>query len=108
MPRRASKKTPVVISNYLYTDDPVTTGIALDTPEWFAWLETQTTVSFYYQGAQTGITVRREAKQRGGQYWVAYRWVSGRLRKMYLGTAKNVTKASLAVTLNTLTNDAGR
>ena len=108
MPRRASKKTPVVISNHLYTNDPATTDIALDTAEWFAWLETQTTVSFYYQSAQTGITVRREAKQRGGQYWVAYRWVSGRLRKMYLGTAKNVTKASLAVTLNTLTNDAGR
>ena len=68
MARRASKKTPVVISHYLYTNDPVTTGIALDTPGWFAWLKAQTTVSFYYQGAQTGITVRREAKQRGRQY----------------------------------------
>lgn len=102
MPRRASKKTPVVISGYLYTDDPLTTGIVLDSPAWLAWLEAQATASFYYQGPGGGLTVRREVKQRGGWYWVAYRFSQGKLHKVYLGATRRVTRLALEAALTTL------
>ena len=47
MARRASKKTPIVISGYVYTDDPMTTGMVLDTERWFEWLATSQTRLFY-------------------------------------------------------------
>jgi LuxR family maltose regulon positive regulatory protein len=103
MSRRASKKTPVVVSGYLYTDDPLTTGLVLDSPAWFGWLETLATVSFYYQGASGGLTVRRERKQRGGWYWVAYHSSQGKLRKVYLGPAHGITRAALEAALVRLT-----
>ncbi len=95
MPRHASEKTPVVISGFLYTDDPRSTGIALDTLPWFAWLQAEETTAFYFQGAYVGFTARREVKQRGSFYWVAYRRVHGQLRKVYLGTAHQLTRLRL-------------
>ena len=102
MPRRASKKTPVVMSGYLYTDDPLTTGIVLDSPAWLAWLEANAAPSFYYQGAAAGLTVRHEVKQRGSSYWVAYRFSQGKLHKVYLGAACRVTRSALEAALATL------
>jgi LuxR family maltose regulon positive regulatory protein len=102
MPRGASKKTPLVISGYLYTEDPQTTGTALDTPAWLAWLESTVALSFYYQAPTAGCTVRREVKQRGGTYWVAYRCVHRQLHKVYLGPARAVTRAALDAALLTL------
>ncbi|MBI1794475.1 MAG: hypothetical protein HYR70_09805 [Chloroflexi bacterium] len=99
MPRHASKKTPMVVGGYLYTDDPLTTGLVLDSTAWFVWLEAQATSSFYYQGAGGGLTVRRERKQRGGCYWVAYHSAQGKLRKVYLGQALAVTRAALEAAL---------
>jgi LuxR family transcriptional regulator, maltose regulon positive regulatory protein len=99
MARRASKKTPLVVSGYLYTDDPLTTGLVLDSPAWFVWLEAGATASFYYQGAVGGLTVRRERKQRGGWYWVAYHSSQGKLHKIYLGPAHAVTRAALETAL---------
>jgi len=103
MPRRASKKTPIVVSGYLDTDDPLTTGLVLDSPAWFVWLEAGATISFYYQGARGGLTVRRERKQRGGWYWVAYHSSQGKLRKIYLGPAHAITRATLESALVRLT-----
>lgn len=102
MPRHASKKTPVVVSGYLYTDDPQTTGIILDSPAWLAWLESKVAPSFYYQGPQAGCTVRREVKQRGGWYFVAYRFSQRKLHKVYLGAAPCVTRSALESALSTL------
>ncbi len=61
MPRRASRKTPLVLSGYLYTDDAFT-GTRLDLPAWFAWLSTATT--FYYDGRRGTFTTRCERRQR--------------------------------------------
>lgn len=102
MPRRASKKTPVVISGYLYTDDLETTGTVLDSPAWLAWLESNVASSFYYQTPTAGCTVRRELKQRGGSYWVAYRYAHHKLLKVYLGPARAVTRAALETALLSL------
>ncbi len=78
------------------------TGLRLDSPAWFTWLEEPTTTSFAYPvyDAAHGwidsfLTVRKERRQRGGTYWTAYRHVGGRLRKVYLGRSQTVTDARL-------------
>lgn len=84
-------------------DDPQTVNgrLVVDSPAWFAWLE-ETSSSFTYpvldaaKGYIAGfMTVRKEGRQRGGQYWVAYRRCQGRLRKRYLGASRTLTQACL-------------
>ena len=78
-------------------------GIRLDSAAWFAWLEAAGSVSFAYPILETRarwiagyMTVRKERRSRGSQYWVAYRRYSGRVRKVYLGRSSQVTSARLA------------
>jgi LuxR family maltose regulon positive regulatory protein len=78
-------------------------GIRLDSAAWFAWLEAAVSISFAYPildlraGWIAGyMTVRKERRSRGSQYWVAYRRHSGRVRKVYLGRPSQVTSARLA------------
>lgn len=77
-------------------------GIVVDTPAWFAWLEEATTRSFSYPvfGPRAGyivrfLTVRKEERQRGGKYWSAYCREGPRMRRMYLGKSEMVTQARL-------------
>lgn len=69
---------------------------------WFTWLAAPTTTRFSYpvydaaHGYIAGfMTVRKEQRQRGGHYWVAYRRCQGRLRKVYLGATSRLTQACL-------------
>jgi hypothetical protein len=78
------------------------TGVQLDTPAWFVWLDDPATTSFAYpvynhaRGYIEGfMTVRKERRARGGASWTAYWRVDGRLRKVYLGAATAVTAARL-------------
>lgn len=78
--------------------------IRLDTPAWLAWLEAPTTTSFAYPvyDRQAGyirgfMTVRKEQRRRGSHYWVAYRRIGERLRKIYLGKSVELTQRDLAV-----------
>jgi hypothetical protein len=78
-------------------------SIRLDSAAWFAWLEMPSVVSFAYPIVDAGagwiagyMTVRKERRSRGSQYWVAYRRRAGRLRKVYLGRSSQVTSARLA------------
>lgn len=78
-------------------------GVRLDSAAWFAWLEAAASVSFTYPildrnaGWIAGsMTVRKERRQRGGGYWVAYRRRNGRLQKVYLGRSSQVTSTRLA------------
>ena len=48
------------------------------------------------------MTVRKEARQRGGRYWSAYRRQGPRLRKIYLGASGAVTYARLEEVVATL------
>lgn len=96
-------KTPRVSGGVLLDDQTPGPSITLDTPAWFAWLETPTNVCFSYalfnrkMGYIDGfITVRKERRQRGGAYWTAYRRQGHHLRKVYCGPSAAVTQARLA------------
>jgi len=67
--------------------------IAPDEPEWFVWLDAIT--SFRFLGQHGQLTVRKEARQRGEQYWYAYRRVGEQMAKRYLGRTKALTVAHL-------------
>jgi LuxR family maltose regulon positive regulatory protein len=98
--RRANR--PTVERDQLYDPQQAWAYITLDTPAWFAWLASPTAVSFSYtlvdraHGYITGyLTVRKERRQRGGSYWVAFRRGAGRVRKVYLGRPAAVTRQRL-------------
>src|SRR5689334_11357381 len=78
-------------------------SIVLDTPAWVQWLEMPTTRSFAYpiDDEQAGyirafMTVRKEQRQRGNDYWVAYRRSGKRLGKIYLGRSTQLSQQTLA------------
>lgn len=84
----------------LYDPQHLSGRIFVDSREWFEWLEEAR--SFAYPTFHTNkgyiegfMTVRKERRQRGGQYWVAYRRCQGRLRKVYLGASGELTQARL-------------
>nr|BBH86607.1 helix-turn-helix transcriptional regulator [Thermosporothrix sp. COM3] len=66
--------------------------IALDTADWFTWVEQHT--AFTYQEPPFRFSARREERP-GGQYWYAYRRMQGRLYKRYLGRTKDLTAAHM-------------
>ncbi|MBA2277567.1 MAG: AAA family ATPase [Chloroflexia bacterium] len=51
---------------------------------WVSWLKRPETTTFRFEGGAESFTARRE-RQRGRQYWNAYRRLAGQLRKAYLG-----------------------
>jgi LuxR family maltose regulon positive regulatory protein len=67
--------------------------IAIDTPAWYAWLETATTFAFV--GEQGSFTARKERSARAGGYWKAYRKHKGTLRSAYLGKSADMTLEKL-------------
>ena len=90
-------------------------GIRLESAAWWVWLETSSTHSFAYPiyDSQVGyicgfMTVRKERRERGSTYWVAYRRTDGRLRKIYLGRASLLTQQYLAATAERFLTLAGR
>jgi LuxR family transcriptional regulator, maltose regulon positive regulatory protein len=86
----------------VYASDLPGRGIRLDSAAWFSGLEHPAPRSFSYPifDPQCGyiigfLTVRKEARQRGGRYWVGYRRQGGRMWKRYLGQSDGVTAARL-------------
>jgi hypothetical protein len=82
--------------------DPSEPAIRLDTPAWDSWLSLPSTTSFAYPiyDEQVGyirgwMTVRKERRSRGSEYWVAYRRVGKRLCKLYLGRSNQVSQSRL-------------
>jgi hypothetical protein len=82
---------------------PAGERVVLDSPAWFAWLAVESTQRFAYAlfDARVGyivgfVTVRKERRQRGGAYWVAYRRVAGQVRKVYIGHSSMVSAVRLA------------
>jgi ATP/maltotriose-dependent transcriptional regulator MalT len=70
---------------------------------WFAWLADDEARSFSFRSPEGTYTARKERRQRGGAYWVAYRTVGGRQHKMYLGTVADLTPERLAEAAAALT-----
>ena len=77
--------------------------IRLESAGWWTWLERATVRSFAYPiyDQQAGyirgfMTVRKEQRERGGNYWVAYRRTAGVVRKIYLGRSAALTERHLA------------
>lgn len=89
MSRHANRKTPKIISGFLYTNDILTTGTPVGSPAWFTWLESAS--SFYYEGRTGTFTAQRERRQRGGTYWIAYRRRAGVLQRSHLGKESQLT-----------------
>lgn len=96
------RQRPLVEQGRLYDPCSASRSVALDTPAWFAWLETPANTSFSYavidprRGYIVGfMTVRKERRQRGRDYWTAFRRYGTTVRKRYLGRADAVTAARL-------------
>ena len=67
------------------------TGLAVGSPGWFAWLAGDAARSFSFRSPAGAYTARKERRQRGGAYWVAYRTAAGRQHKVYLGKAEDLS-----------------
>ncbi|MFL5883309.1 MAG: hypothetical protein ACJ782_25235 [Actinomycetota bacterium] len=48
-------------------------GLAVGSSAWFAWLADDAARSFSFRSPSGAYTARKEYRQRGGVYWVAYR-----------------------------------
>lgn len=95
-------KPPRISEQRVYDGALAEGSVQLDTPAWFGWLAAETTTRFSYPlfDPQVGyivgfLTVRKERRQRGSEYWVAYRRIEGHVRKVYLGRSEAVTAQRL-------------
>ncbi|HJY44166.1 MAG TPA: AAA family ATPase, partial [Propionibacteriaceae bacterium] len=71
-------------------------GVVVGSPAWFAWLADDSARSFSFRSPAGDYTARKERRQRGGAYWVAYRTAAGRQYKKYLGPVADLTPECLA------------
>lgn len=79
--------------------------IAIESPEWYAWLQAVETQSFSWQTSKGAVTLRRELK-RQRPYWYAYHKRKGKLLKAYLGRSEELSLSKLeAVTSHLLSDD---
>ena len=69
--------------------------ILVGSEEWFSWLMAEQHRGFHFIHPSGGFTARKERKQRGQWYWVAYRQVRCKLHKIYLGKAETLDEAKL-------------
>jgi hypothetical protein len=95
-------KPPRISAQWVYDGELPDGRVQLDSAAWVAWLAAATTTRFSYPlfDPQVGyivgfMTVRKEQRQRGSAYWVAYRRVAGQVRKGYLGCSTAVTAQQL-------------
>ena len=84
---------PRVIDNHLLPPASADAGfppIQVGSEAWYAWLGQLTPHSFAFSSPQGTLTARRE-ERHGTWYWYAYRSLSGRLHKAYLGKSEELT-----------------
>jgi predicted ATPase len=84
--------SPIVQDGMLtYSQNGQTANCAVDTPDWYNWLEIAST--FTFRSASGVFTARKEqaGNKRGGQYWRAYRKRNGKLHRAYLGKSEDIT-----------------
>jgi len=71
-----------------------------ESSEWFEWLASIS--SFAFEGRAGRFTARREMKQRGESYWIAYQRADGKLLKRYLGRTSDLTAEKLEATARSM------
>ena len=71
-------------------------GLVVGSGDWFGWLAGDSARSFSFRSPAGAYTARKERRQRGGVYWVAYRTAAGRQHKVYLGRPDDLTPERLA------------
>ncbi|HEY7350777.1 MAG TPA: LuxR C-terminal-related transcriptional regulator [Ktedonobacterales bacterium] len=76
--------------------------ITVGTDAWYTWLNACESQSFAYHTASGALTARRELRH-GCWYWYAYRAQHGKLGKVYLGKAEELSSQRLAEALKKLT-----
>ncbi len=79
--------------------------VLLDSPAWYAWLETATTFTFTCEEGTFTAHKASAGNRRGGWYWRAYRRKRGRLSRCYLGISSNLTLAKLREAAGRLATD---
>ena len=77
--------------------------IALDSPDWYAWLEQHP--SFTFVDPHGAITVRKERGQGGGGYWKGYRRQAGKVRTTYVGRSADLSRTRLQAAAQALGRD---
>ncbi len=93
---KASLTIGAVCNGYLvYKQQGQHMVVLVDTPSWYAWLETAMTFSFTCEQGTFTAHKARAGNRRGGWYWRAYRRKRGRLSRCYLGVSTNLTLAKL-------------
>ncbi len=98
-------RTPTAAAGILYEPHGAE-GIAVGSPAWYTWLADEQHHSFRFIHPSGSFTARKEPKQRGRWYWVAYRQVQGKLYKTYLGKSKALTVEQLCAVAQALTRAA--
>jgi hypothetical protein len=88
----AHRNTPLVRHGRLITARGE--RISLDSPRWFAWLETATTFCYSNSDPLYRLTLRKE-QRRHGWYWYAYLKVDAKLHNTYLGKSAALTLTRL-------------
>jgi len=95
--------TPWIRNNLLKCPDQP--PIRLDTPAWFAWLETISLFCYQPPDWPVRVTLRKE-KRRQQFYWYAYLKKQGKLHNMYIGKTETLTAARLQQVAETLRSKA--
>ncbi len=74
---------------------------APESPEWFTWLTT--IPSFRFKSKRGKYTARKEQREQGGDYWIAYVKHLKKLYKKYLGPTDKLTIVRLEEVAEELT-----
>ena len=87
-----AKMTPTVRGDKLvYQQDEHEQMLVLETPAWYAWLESASTFAFTSEEGTFTARKERAGNQRGGWYWKAYRMQQGKLSSRYLGKSETLS-----------------
>jgi LuxR family maltose regulon positive regulatory protein len=104
-----AKATPIVRGNTLtYQQDEQEQVLLVETPAWYAWLETASTFAFIGEAGTFKARKERSGNRRGGWYWKAYRTQHGKLSSLYLGKAQSLTLSRLNAVVQALTHTSNR
>ncbi len=99
-----ARATPYVSQRQLWLPDHTAPHCYLDSPAWFAWLATATSIRYLSPQRQriargygpifAPISLRKEAR-RHQHFWYAYRRHNHQLHKSYVGLTRQLTSATL-------------